>query len=199
MGGFGSGRYFNCSIKDTVYKYPNLDIREIYRGRSLSPGVSFSCEWKHREKIIASIKGTIQKDSIIVKYGYGPKDKYIVKEYAIIIERTKCAFGGMRPWFLCPNVNCGKRVAILYGGEIFVCRHCRKLAYLSQRKDVGDRAARRAEKIRTLMGWEPGILNEIGVKPKGMHWKTFRRLRGKHNEGLHVSMLHVLAKCGKNN
>ena len=25
------------------------------------------------------------------------------------------------------------------------------------------------------MGWEPGILNGEGLKPKGMHWRTFER------------------------
>jgi hypothetical protein len=31
------------------------------------------------------------------------------------------------------------------------------------------------------MGWEPGILNSEGLKPKGMHWKTYERLCSIHS------------------
>jgi hypothetical protein len=78
-------------------------------------------------------------------------------------------------------MGCGRRVAILYGGGIFACRHCHQLAYSSQRETFDDRAARRADKIRERLAWEPGILNGRGwKKPKGMHWHTFEKLTAKH-------------------
>lgn len=67
-------------------------------------------------------------------------------------------------------------MAILYGGGIFACRHCYRLAYPSQRKTWDGRARLRADGIRARLGWEPGILNGLGLKPKGMHWRTFERL-----------------------
>ncbi|MEX2367477.1 MAG: hypothetical protein WD601_12795 [Pseudohongiellaceae bacterium] len=92
-------------------------------------------------------------------------------------------YGGERPWFLCPARGCGRRVAILYGGAIFACRHCHGLVYESQRELEYDRAARKADKIRDKLDWEPGILNgsEYWKKPKGMHWKTFERLTAQHD------------------
>lgn len=42
----------------------------------------------------------------------------------------------------------------------------------SERETADDRAARRADRIRKKLGWEPGILNGDGWKPKGMHWNT---------------------------
>jgi len=48
--------------------------------------------------------------------------------------------------------DCGKRVAILYGGNTFICRHCRELAYPSQRETDYERAARRTNRIREKLG-----------------------------------------------
>jgi hypothetical protein len=53
------------------------------------------------------------------------------------IERTPCHVGGSRPWFICPALGCGRRVAILYGGGIFACRLCFQLAYASAREEAG--------------------------------------------------------------
>jgi hypothetical protein len=48
------------------------------------------------------------------------------------------------------------------------------LAYASQRQNPGVRASRRAEKIRArLRGSAAGPYR---VKPRGMHWRTYRRL-----------------------
>lgn len=103
------------------------------------------------------------------------------ERYPVRIVRTPCNLGGSRPWFICPALGCGRRVAILYGGGIFACRHCYQLAYASAREDAGDRATRRADRIRARLGWEPGILNGNGDKPKWMRWRTFYRLRDAHD------------------
>ncbi|MCP4465727.1 MAG: hypothetical protein GY813_03115, partial [Halieaceae bacterium] len=75
-----------------------------------------------------------------------------------------------------------------YGGGIFACRHCRELAYPSQRETYDDRAARRADRIRDKLGWELGILNGDGWKPKGMHWSTFERLTVQHDAFVQISL-----------
>jgi hypothetical protein len=85
-------------------------------------------------------------------------------------------------------------VAILYGGSIFACRHCYRLAYASAREDVSDRAARRADRLRARLGWEPGILNGEGEKPKGMRWRTFERLAAKHDDLVGRSMQAVMLR-----
>ena len=34
------------------------------------------------------------------------------------------------------------------------------------------------------MGWKPGVLNDMGSKPKWMRWRTFERLVGEHDDAV---------------
>ena len=96
------------------------------------------------------------------------------EQYPVRIVRTPCNLGGSRAWFVCPAVGCGRRVATLYGGGIFACRHCCQLAYASSREDAGGRATRRADRLRARLGWEPGILNGEVRSPKVMGGQPMR-------------------------
>ena len=88
-------------------------------------------------------------------------------------------------------------VAILYSGAIFACRRCYRLAYRCQREDSYSRAMRRVNKIRHRLGWEPGILNNRGWKPKGMHWDTFDRLTAQHDALVTKSLAEMARQIGK--
>jgi len=112
------------------------------------------------------------------------------------IVRTPCHLGGSRPWFICPALGCGRSVAVLYGGAIFACRHCYRLAYASTRESAGDRATRRADRLRERLGWEPGILNGEGGKPKWMRRRTFERLSATHEEMVCRSLQEAMLRFG---
>ena len=71
-----------------------------------------------------------------------------------------------------------------------------KLAYACQRESDDDRAARRAETIRRRLEWEPGILNGDGRKPKGMHWRTYERLKATHDAYVNVSLGGMAQRFG---
>ena len=99
-------------------------------------------------------------------------------EQVISFDRTPCNFGGNRTWLICPNLNCGRRVAVLYaGGKHFLCRHCSGLVYSSQQESKQDRLMRKARKIRKRLGASNDLTRSILFKPKNMHQKTFDRLR----------------------
>jgi len=67
---------------------------------------------------------------------------------------------------------------------------------LSQREAGYDRKARRADRLRDKLGWEPGILNGNGMKPKGMHWWTFNRLEAEHDTLVDESLAGMAKRFG---
>ena len=46
------------------------------------------------------------------------------------------------------------------------------------------------------LGWEAGTLNDSGGKPKGMHWKTYQRLKKHHDALVQVSFQDIARKLG---
>lgn len=183
MGGSGSGRRWHYSAKDTVEGYQSLDVRRWKRDGFLSPGRAFSWQWSRQGEVIASINVRAELGSVILTYRQrSGGDEWKDENYPVHLTTTPCHMGGERPWFLCPARGCGKRVAVLYGGGIFACRTCYRLAYPSQREDPGDRAARRAHRIRDRMGWPGGVLEGSGWgRPKGMHRRTYEALCDQHD------------------
>ena len=179
MGGFGSGR--GQGGKETTSDMRPLDIRKLQRNGLLTPGRAFGWQWTANGKEVASIQMRTELDRVILDYrSRGNGGEWQAMEYPVTLEWTPCNLGGRRAWLLCPARGCGRRVAVLFGGSIFACRHCHKLAYQCQRETDDDRAMRRADTIRRRLGWGAGIANPEGGKPKGMHWRTYQRLKAEH-------------------
>lgn len=179
--------------KDTTGDCKSLDVRHLQRDGLLTAGRSFNLSWMRNGKAIASIQVRTEADRVILDYRHQRGGgEWKSQNYPVRIEWTPCNYGGARAWFICPAQGCGRRVAKLYlGGAIFACRHYYRLAYASQRESLDDRAARRADKIRDRLEWEPGILNGHGVKPKGMHWRTYQRLTIQHDAHVGISLNHM--------
>lgn len=118
-----------------------------------------------------------------------------VVEQRVQTQTSPCHLGGQRHWFTCPR--CSKRVAVLYApGRCFVCRQCGGLGYATQKEGAGDRASTKANKLRKRLGWQAGILNGNGSKPKGMHWRTYLRLKSHHDALVQVSLHDMGRKLG---
>ena len=193
MGGFGSGRQGG---KDCTGDMRPVDVRHLQRDGSLKPGQSYGLQWKRGGNVVASINLAVQADYVRFTYRHSRHGGEWQDVQAVAyLDRMPCRFGGSRAWWLCPC--CGRRVAILYIGKTPACRHCYRLAYRSEREDAGDRASRQADKLRDRLGWEPGILNGNGGKPKGMHWRTFERLQAQHDAYASVFMAGIGLMLGK--
>ena len=195
MGGQGSGRRGHLSSKSTTVDYRALDVRQLQRLGMLKPGQFNGWQWMRNGEKIASIQVQTESDHVILSYRQqsGGEDWKDMK-YPVSLEWTDCNYGGQRAWFRCPATGCGRRVAVLYGGVIFACRHCHKLAYESQRENDTDLIARRAEKIRARLGWDAGILNPTGQRPKGMRWQTYWRLCREQGDLTDVALASMIQK-----
>jgi hypothetical protein len=193
MGGMGSGSYYRWNTTDTTADYRSIDVRRWKRDGLLSPHQSFGWQWSRHGEVVASIQVCTEIDRVILTYRHrsGGED-WKDEGYPVYLDWTACNLGGQRPWFLCPARGCGRRVAILYGGGIFACRHCYQLACPSQPELVT--TGWRADRIRDKLGWEPGILNGSGWKSKGMHRSTFERLTAQHDAFVQVSLAGMAAK-----
>lgn len=182
MGGIGSGNRFRAG-KATTSNLRQLDVRYLKRAGALVPGCYADMQWGADKEITASIRVRMITDHVMLSCQTRTREgKYKEMVYPVYLEWTPCNRGGQRVWFRCPAVGCGRRVAILYGGAVYACRHCHNLAYESQREEKQDRAYRRVEKLRKRLGWRPGIAKGHEGKPKGMQWHTYRRLWYRHIE-----------------
>lgn len=195
MGGFGSGRHDGGRCTDDLRP---LDVRKINRAGLLTPGRWFNWRWTCNDKVMATICLRVEESRVVLNYRsqdpHHNDGQWETMNYRVPLEWTACGFDGRRVWWRCPAVGCGRRVAVLYGGRVFACRQCNRLAYRCQRETADDRATRRADTIRQRLGWEPGILNGNGRKPKGMHWRTFERLQGEHDIHVNAALAGMAAK-----
>ena len=107
---------------------------------------------------------------------YSPEDDGSLLDQRIPIVWQDCRFGGSRPFFICPEPECGKRRMYLYskpGHRHFACRSCHNLAYPSQSMGCLERLRTEANRIRIDLGGKPGSLNPLPEKPRGMHWGKY--------------------------
>jgi len=126
--------------RKTTSLYLTLDVRLLQRNGLLASGKSFTYDWKRGDRAIAGIRGRTQEERVILSYWHRRGEgEWEFFKYEVQLTWTTCNFRGERGWFLCPGENCGRRVAILYSGEIFACRQCKGLVYDSQRSRAGTR------------------------------------------------------------
>lgn len=174
MGGWGSG---DSKGRRKEEDFLRLDVRRLSSLGMLRPGGSRVLNWTRGGQPFASVRvSCVSSDELRLAYEKGGE----TLSYSVFLHRSSCHYGGQRPWFFCPGEGCSSRVAVLFGTRLFVCRHCRKLSYESQRQSKTDRLYEKRNKLWSRLGVHPS-LGDSGIrfatKPKGMHWETFERLK----------------------
>jgi hypothetical protein len=206
MGGFGSGRYGHMPRqkrpKTTVEKCLCLDIGSLYRKGLLTPFNILTMSWSyayaaacayattdHEDRPAGSIDIIVLDNALRLSYAITDKDSGTQRNYSISapIEWIPCTYGGARPYFTCPD--CHRRVLKIYkppSHAKFSCRYCYDLTYRSCQNTGDDHARARARTRRACRklgitdyrNYEDAYYKAYVLeRPKGMHKKTFERLR----------------------
>lgn len=77
-------------------------------------------------------------------------------------------------------------------GKYFFCRVCQGQVYASTCETSRDRKFRKAGEVRRKIGAKQGSLNRLPIfKPKGMHQKTWDRIRWEIQELEHQGWVEM--------
>lgn len=181
MGGIFSGRKPAKLTKPFPEQFVSLDIRELQKYEWLEPGRAYNQNKFRQGKKTGVFSIVVYEDYLELSYSVCNDQESRSPTQIINLTRTPCNFGGYRPWFLCPGDQCGRRVAILYGTDSMLCRHCWGIAYQSQREDKLQRMFRKLRSIEaSYTGWPNCLAPEERARPMGMHHRTFKLLQEKH-------------------
>ena len=145
-----------------------LDVRSLARDGLLTG--SGTVTWSRRGHVTGTVTINGGGDSITLAYAIDGQEI----EERVALNTTPVHLGGHRSWFHCPA--CHRRVAILYGGQRFRCRHCLDLRYASQRECKRHRAISRIQRVRIKLGGTGNLTRFRPPRPRYMHARTFERL-----------------------
>jgi hypothetical protein len=182
MGGRGSGRRTGSS-SSKVEDYLAIDLAWLRRRGCLKPGTSGCLTWSVATTKTGSVRYRMEATGFRLIYRIRQTDEsWRSVDELIPFMATRNGFGGYRRWFRCLSCSCPCRV--IYAGGHFRCCPCHGLIYQSQYERPFTRATNRAQKLRDRLGKSDAIDDPFPPKPKGMHWRTYRRLEALDNEGL---------------
>ena len=177
------------AIHDLINDSMNIDILPWHRGGHLVPGNQFANTWSRRGQIVMRALINVRKDYLILRYQTLSANRgWIETRQAVALAWSRCRFGGERPFFVCTankeGNHCGRQATKLYPGSdgVFACRRCQGLSYECQREPLLIRGVGVAQKIRERLGGHQGLNYPFPAKPKGMHWRTYHRLKRQHDD-----------------
>src|SRR5688572_14199582 len=117
MGGPGSGVTYRWGARATVEGCRRIDVRQWQREGLLRGATWFTTTWTYRDGQTASIGVQSSGERIVLRYTSTPRDAPTVDVVETVeLTWTRCAYGGTRPWFVCPGVvngvACMRRCAV---------------------------------------------------------------------------------------
>ena len=172
MGGIGSGARHRYARKtDEMHR---LDLASFKR-KQFAYGHSGTVTWSRNEHKTGSIGYRLWSDRMQLNYTTTSGGQKHSIEDTFMFAYTRQPFGGERRWIICPS--CQRRCSVLYGGVHFRCRQCHGAVYPSQYEPFPQLPWSRCHAIRHKLGGEAGFSYPFPDRPKGMHWKTYYRLR----------------------
>jgi hypothetical protein len=200
MGGWGSGReeYATTPTVEECRSIDMDDLKEITehvdaRGELYWGGKEDPDSWlKWRTEGETTVNGEDRPERVRFIYTttYKRNGREVEKNrvnYAVPVDYTEPNYGGVRPWFICPECTTRRRKLYLprkRGYTRYLCRECYDLVYTSSRSSGNeiDRARQRYKKAFAKADAEnraphPNNAPYTPDRPKGMHQETFAELR----------------------
>jgi hypothetical protein len=158
MGNSNSGRWGG---KAKCENCQSLDVRQFARNGWLKSGRQFNLTWSSG----GSLTVATLEHGINLSYTINGGSTHT---YFINLATSNCTYGGTREWFICPRCNDRKAKLFLRDGR-FACRVCQCLRYHSQALDPMARNQWAYSRVQNKLA-------DCDMKPKGMHWRTLKRL-----------------------
>lgn len=186
MGGLGSGRYEYASTP-TVRECYQLKAGDFADAIDAPGGTAIDLSWGDDVNMRAFVENPGESDhadAIRFVYTVDPSGDARRHEYRVPLDYTEPNFGGVRPWFRCPE--CETRREKLHRpptAERFACRECFDLGYLTSRRSGDDlkQAELRYRRAFAKADAEnrrphPNGTPHLPERAKGTHRDTFDRL-----------------------
>lgn len=170
MGGYGSGsRNRYASKTDEFHKLDLSSFKREWFERWRAGTVT----WSRGEHNTGSISYRLAPDHMRLDYSVTRQGEKVPIDERFDFAFTEQPFGGRRRWIVCRS--CHRRCRVLYGGTYFRCRQCYRATYPSQYEFIRLPGIGRADRVREKLGGDPGLAYPFPPKPKGMHWRTYRK------------------------
>ena len=171
MGSYGSGSRNRFASKTDEFHKVDLATfkRQWFEGRS-----SGNITWSRGGHPTGSIGYRLAPDHMRLEYTVTRQGEPVQVNERFELTFTEQPFGGRRRWIVCRS--CQRRCRVIYGGAYFRCRQCYRATYPSQYTYIRLPSLSRVDRMRDKLGGDPGLINPFPRKPKGMHWRTYRRL-----------------------
>ena len=193
MGGTGSSRR---GLRARCEDMHPVDLADLNR-RGLKVGTVCAMRWMRagrecgRAEVVLQAKCKVRLQHVAL-LGDGAETR---SSATVSLISTKQPIGGVREWFECPR--CRRACRVLYGRAAFRCRLCARLIYASQAEHASGRARLGAQKLRMRLGGSPSLFDAFPDKPRTMHWKTYRKMKQRHDRLAGVAFAQLSAKLEK--
>ena len=172
MGSYGSGSRNRFASK--VDEFHKLDLADFKRAW-FECWRAGSVTWSRGGHPTGSIGYRLAPDHMRLEYSVTRQGERVPINERFDFSFTEQPLGGQRRWIVCRS--CQRRCRVIYGGTYFRCRQCYRATYPSQYEFIRLPGISRADRVRNKLGGDPGLINPFPRKPKGMHWRTYRRLQ----------------------
>jgi hypothetical protein len=156
----------------------------LHRARRIVPGIAMSGRWHVATPVAGrSLSVTYDGDltnldeaTLLISFHADGRDR----RQTLSLVATRLHFGGCRIWFVCPIT--GRRARVLHlpdGHDRLASREAYGLGFRSQTESAVLRDITRAQNIRAKLGGDLSIHSPLPARPRGMHRRTYERLRAK--------------------